>query len=139
MKTSDDEVRHNAELLRMALPLMSQHGIPATPQNYAIWHQYTSGTNAKLKARIDELRQDQIPFSERINEQLYSEYASECNVTELLRIRGEIGKIIEETGDSLSSTESETSRYGASLQGLSDAFQEHPQLSAISDLLASPS
>ena len=44
-----------AELLRIALPLMSKHGIAVTPRNYAVWYEYVSGGNELLQKTLDEL------------------------------------------------------------------------------------
>ena len=33
-----------AEFARLALPLMTRHGIPVTPRNYAVWYEYVAGS-----------------------------------------------------------------------------------------------
>ena len=60
-----------AEYLRLALPLMTRHGVPVTPQNYAIWYDYVNGDNPELNAEIDRLIGEQHQFTEVINTQLY--------------------------------------------------------------------
>ncbi len=45
----------SAEYLRLALPLMSRHGIPVTPINYAVLYEYVSGNNQLLKQKMDTL------------------------------------------------------------------------------------
>lgn len=31
-----------AEYMRLALPLMKRHGVPMTPDNYAVWYEHVS-------------------------------------------------------------------------------------------------
>ncbi|MES2604803.1 MAG: GGDEF domain-containing protein, partial [Pseudomonadota bacterium] len=45
----------SAEYLRLALPLMSRHGIPVTPVNYAVLYEYVSGSNKSLNQKLDAM------------------------------------------------------------------------------------
>jgi diguanylate cyclase len=46
-------VDQSAELLRMALPLMSKHADGFEPTSYAIWYEYVKGGNPSLNSEID--------------------------------------------------------------------------------------
>jgi diguanylate cyclase len=133
----EEELQHNAELIRQALPLMAQHGVPATPRNYSIWYQYVAGGNPALSAQIDDMLRRAAPFSPEINESLYAEYASECDISHLLQIREEVETIVVETGDSLSSTKSSASQFGASLERFTEECLKNPSMQAFGDLLTS--
>jgi diguanylate cyclase len=135
--TQEEELQHSAELIRQALPLMAQHGVPATPRNYSIWYQYVAGANPALSAQIDDMLRRSASFTQEINESLYAEYATECDITHLLQIREEVETIVEETGHSLSSTKSSTSQYGESLQKFTDECQNNPSMQVFGDLLNS--
>ena len=43
----------SAELLRLALPLLSAHGSDFGPQSYALWYAYVAGGGAELAAALD--------------------------------------------------------------------------------------
>jgi diguanylate cyclase len=133
----EEELQHNAELIRQALPLMAQHGVPATPRNYAVWYQYIAGGNPALSAQIDDMLRRNASFTPEINESLYAEYASECDVTQLLQIRQEVETIVVETGDTLSSTNNSTSRFGESLERFTEECKRNPSMQVLGDLLTS--
>ncbi len=69
-----------AEFARLALPLMTRHGIPVTPRNYAVWYEYVAGSNAALKEEIDRRLAGGEAFSEAANDELFQQYVSECDV-----------------------------------------------------------
>ena len=53
MTTDYNELSDNAaEYMRLALPLMRKHGVPMTPDNYAVWYEHVSGSNAKLSEQL---------------------------------------------------------------------------------------
>ena len=53
-----ESVERSAELLRLALPLMSRQAAGLHPVSYAVWYEYVAGNNRPLKAAIDELTRD---------------------------------------------------------------------------------
>lgn len=53
---------------------MVQHGIPPTPDNFAIWFSYARGTHAELKQTIDVLVAGRQRFDAVTNRQLFSTY-----------------------------------------------------------------
>ena len=63
-----------SENLRLALPLISQHKTPATPDNYAIWYEYVSGENLALSNAIDTLLCDNKAITPLVSQHLYSKY-----------------------------------------------------------------
>jgi diguanylate cyclase len=81
-------------LLRLALPLMSQLGIPVTPKNYTVWYKYVSGKDGELSKAIDGMRENNEMFSEEKNEDLYKKYCTEMDENELSKIREDLQKIL---------------------------------------------
>jgi diguanylate cyclase len=53
---------------------MVQHGIPPTPNNFAVWFNYSRGTLPELKWTIDVLVAGKKPFDHATNRQLFSTY-----------------------------------------------------------------
>lgn len=106
----------NAETLRMTLPMMSKHGIPATPKNYAVWFHYASGSKPALSEHIDKMLAEKTPFSDSINRALYNDYISECNLEHLQQMRQKMQKTLQETSSSLLTTSADTDRYSQVLE-----------------------
>ena len=48
-------IDETAGYLRLAVPLMSQHGIPMTPRNYSTWYMYVSGGDGELAQAIEAI------------------------------------------------------------------------------------
>ncbi|MEJ1358918.1 MAG: GGDEF domain-containing protein [Candidatus Sedimenticola sp. (ex Thyasira tokunagai)] len=115
-KQTGSEPDTNAEILRLTLPLMSKYGIPATPENYAVWFHYASGDKPALTERIDELRQAEGSFSTTINDTLFNNYISEYNLDRLQHMRQKMQKTLIETSSSLRDTSADTDRYSHVLE-----------------------
>ncbi len=64
----------SAEILRLALPLMSKFKIPVTPRNYAVWYEYACGLNLPLKEKIDTHIASGAPITTKFTADLYSEH-----------------------------------------------------------------
>ena len=44
----------SAEILRLTLPLMSQHSAAFHPQTYTLWYEHTAGINARLSNELEQ-------------------------------------------------------------------------------------
>jgi diguanylate cyclase len=53
--TAADDFTTAAEYSSAAMRLMEQHGLPATPRNFALWYAYASNSDPKLTAVLDSL------------------------------------------------------------------------------------
>ena len=50
-----DSKEYSGELLRLVLPLMSEHKAALNPVSYAVWYEYVSGINPELTKVVDAL------------------------------------------------------------------------------------
>ncbi len=108
---------NTSEFLRLALPLMSRHGVPVTPKNYAVWYEYVAGANSALQEEINRRMAEKEPFSEAANDDLYQRFVSECDVAAFSRVRAEMRQLLREVGAALASAGSDADRYGLCLNG----------------------
>jgi len=76
--------------LRLALPLMTKHGIPVTPENYTIWYKYVSGADSELRKTIDTMMANGGAFSPETNDELFRRFCPEKTEAELRRIRQDL-------------------------------------------------
>jgi diguanylate cyclase len=56
--------------------LMSQHGVPPTPDNFSVWFYYAMGGSLTLKKTIDVLIANKRKFDSAVNRDLYVTYVN---------------------------------------------------------------
>jgi diguanylate cyclase len=134
-ETPDSE--RAAEFLRLALPLMTRHGVPVTPQNYAIWYDYVNGDNPELNAEIDRLIGEQRQFTEVINTQLYRQYVAEHDIDNVDQVRAGLHTILSELCTSLGQAGNDACAYEGALGGLVTSVATKTDLDDIRQLLQS--
>ncbi|HFD92560.1 MAG TPA: GGDEF domain-containing protein [Gammaproteobacteria bacterium] len=106
-----------AELLRLALPLLLQYGIPPTPRNYAVWYEYVAESNQPLRQAIDEIIGQGGEFNDDINADLYQTYLASDKEKEIENLRSELQRLINESSTEISGATDEASRYQTRLEG----------------------
>lgn len=108
-------VNESAETLRIVLPLMARHKIPATPENYSIWFHYVTNDRPGLKEYIDRLLEQKTPFSAEVNEHIHQQFLSECDLRQAEQVRKNIASALAEATAALRYTGSEADRYRKAL------------------------
>lgn len=74
MKTEGDFRQRSIEIARKAIPFMSEHDIPITPQNYLVWYEYFLGRMAELHATLKELLGSGANFDDTLNIKIYKRF-----------------------------------------------------------------
>jgi diguanylate cyclase len=87
---TQNTLEFSKNLVRIVLPLMSRHGVPITPQNYAVWYGYATGENSELRAALDAMIDKAEPFTDEVNEQLYMKFGSGADAGEIKKLRDEL-------------------------------------------------
>jgi diguanylate cyclase len=72
----DMDVEYATSVADRAIRLMSQHSVPATPSNFAVWFSYVMGTPPTLRKIIDVLIGNKRKFEAPINHELYVTYVN---------------------------------------------------------------
>lgn len=124
-----------AEFLRLTLPLMSRHHVPATPHNYAIWYAYVSGENPALNDEIDRLVAAEEQFTPSINAHLYRRFISEHDVGEVEQVRSDLGELIREIGATLQAAGSGAASFENVLDGFAAEIDDSADLRTIGSLI----
>jgi diguanylate cyclase len=104
-----------AEGFRLVIPLMGKHGVPPTPDNYAVWYQYVTGENPALKAEMDARIAEGKPFDEQCNGSLFQRHIQGISLTNS-QASGRISDILANLLSDLSQLSQETGNYDARLQ-----------------------
>lgn len=99
--------------LRLALPLMTRYKIPVTPENYAVWFRYVSGSNAALTEAIDKILSEENLFTAEINSDLYWKFCAEKDEHEIQKLREDIQQVILTLLNETAQLCGETEKYGS--------------------------
>ena len=124
-----------AEYLRIAIPLMSRHRVPATPDNYATWYKYVSGENNALNEEIDRLIAAKAQFTEAVNVKLYRQYVAEHDLGHIDQIRNDLNKILSEVGATLHDAGDGARNFEGTLNGIANDVSKRDDLNDIRRLL----
>jgi diguanylate cyclase len=124
-----------AEYLRMTVPLMSRHQVPATPQNYATWYKYVSGDHPELKREIDRLIGDGAPFNAAVNAQLYRQYVADQDIGTIERVRDGLSQMLTEVGSSLDHAGNDANAYSGTLDQIVEQADSEQGVEGIRGLL----
>jgi len=100
---------------RMALPLMTRHGIPTTPRNYTVWYNYVSGINQALTDELDTLIQQDTAFTDETNERLFWEFCADKDEIELKNLRQDLQQMLLAIIEETSSFTGQTEQFGTSI------------------------
>ena len=133
--TDETDSEKAAEFLRLTLPLMSRHKIPATPPNYAVWYAYVSGENPALNDEIDRLVADGEKFTASINAHLYRRFVTEHDIGEVEQVRSDLGMLIQEVSASLRNAGQDAKSFEGVLDGFTDDVARTDDMKDIGSLL----
>jgi diguanylate cyclase len=70
----DDDIKAAAEHSSKAIRLMEAHGLPPTPENYALWYAYATSTNADLNKALDDALEREDGISGVATSDIYARY-----------------------------------------------------------------
>ena len=107
----NDSINQNAEFLRMVIPFLAKHQIPANPMAYAVCYQYFSGENPVLKNQIDALLNQGKEITQDFITTSYERYIANSKEVELSLLNDEIRKVINDLCNSADTADKEASQY----------------------------
>lgn len=104
-----------AEYLRLAVSMMQQHQLTATPINYALFYTYVSGKHVTLNNKIDKHLQENT-FTHDTALQLFTREFMQCGDTILENLRNELMDTVTEAIGSLMNVAGKTSSTNRNLE-----------------------
>ena len=138
-----DSMEKSAEYLRLALPLMTRQRSALHPHSYALWYDYVSGRNPRLREVLQEHTQGGQGLTESQTEALYQHYVAQppLNAEEAQRVSESLTRVLENMADSAAQAGSQTARFDQSLlqwsEQLLGAAAQDEQARALQALMAS--
>lgn len=98
-----------AGYLRLAVPLMTRHGVPANPVNYSIWYEYVSGNNKELNEVLDKKLEDKQEITSELCQKLYSEFVLNGSEERYQRVGEDLKNLVNQTITRIKSTSEKAS------------------------------
>ncbi|WP_273152146.1 GGDEF domain-containing protein [Methylophaga thiooxydans] len=100
-----------SENMRLALPLMKKHGVPMTPDNYAVWYEHVSGANAELSEKLQAMLTDNPILTESQCTGVYEQFFNvEKELVQVVEMRQELARLLKEVISFVYSTVAQTDR-----------------------------
>jgi diguanylate cyclase len=124
-----------AEYLRLALPLMARHAVPATPNNYAVWYAYVCGENPALRAEIDRLVAEDSVFDAELCARLHRQYLGGQDIHNIEKVRSNLNQILYDVGNSLIEVGNDAHAFEGTLDGFVTEVAESGDLTEVRELL----
>ncbi len=107
-----------------AFKLMDGHNVTRLPENYAVWFEYTRGSNKKLKDAIEKLEKDKKPFSHEVNKQLYLNHIiRDVDSKFVLETSSRVQQIMASVLKAVDLSSEETANYANDLDSFTDELQ----------------
>lgn len=105
-----------AEYVRLALPLMAKHAIPASPQHYTVWYEYVTGRNPVLQEAIEEALQERPhSLSPEFSAGLFEQHFRQAEMQLAESLRNEVRERIARIHEQVSRSGDQASHYGEML------------------------
>lgn len=130
------ELVQSINVLKDALPKMTHFDIPPTPENYAVWYEYSQGDILKLNSEIDELIRHKTRFSPTLNHQLYMVHIAPQHATMLESTHKYTELLVRSLMEKLQTMHSGTNHFSGELGHFQAILAENPDIETLSSLVA---
>lgn len=111
-----DGVEKSAEYLRLALPFMMKQAAAMHPVSYAVWYDYVAGSNASLKAAIDEHLRNGTALDENATYDIYNKHVADIDETVAQRVNEGLQRVMAEVSFSATQAGNQAGQFGSALE-----------------------
>jgi diguanylate cyclase len=129
---SNEKLVKTANLLREAIPKMSQLNIPLTPENYHVWYEYTMGSSPELNKAIDRLLKDGTEFTNAVNQELYDTH---IYLPPEEAFQESVQKLVTTLFKKITGMTKKTQSFSSSLEKYNDVLKQDPDIDTIASLI----
>jgi len=130
--TDNAKLVKTANLLREAIPKMSQLNIPLTPENYHVWYEYTMGSSLELNRAIDKLLKDDTKFTNTINQGLYNSHIYQAPEESF---QNDIKKLVTTLFEKITGMTKKTQTFSTSLEKHNNILKADPNIETVAKLI----
>jgi diguanylate cyclase len=124
----------SGEILRMVVPAMAAHNAACHPVSYAVWYEYFSGRNTRLRAELDPRLQRGEILEEGDIAQLFDHHLTGPHETTVRRLCEELRQLAGEMSVSARQAGAEAGEYAQSLDAAGqrlESLSDHPVLQSL--------
>jgi diguanylate cyclase len=134
------KTEHYSLLSKRALELMEKHGIPPTPENYAIWFHYSHAQNRDLVAEVDKIFENKIRFTQATTTYLHNKYIAVTNTQKAIDdAANSAQKVLQEVLKAVDTFSGETKSYNQNvdtyLDDISTKFEDDNVKGIVKELI----
>lgn len=125
----------SAELLRLALGLMSKQEAGVHPISYAVWYEYVGGFSAALREEVDNLTKDGRKLDDETTRRLYATYIADLDESTVARLGDNLKRVVHEVSESTTRAGNEAGAYGERLSVLGTRLEKQPAAGDLPELV----
>jgi diguanylate cyclase len=118
--SDDPATDRSAELLRLALPMISRHGRGFAPISYSVWYEYVRGENHALRSEVDNLLQGSPRLNAEITFDIYRKHVVGEYEKAVLQGRANLLGVLDNISESVDATATTTGDFDQRLEVFSD-------------------
>ncbi|MEZ5741846.1 MAG: GGDEF domain-containing protein [Burkholderiaceae bacterium] len=118
----DPDTDRSAELLRMALPMISRHGRGFAPISYAVWYEYVRGENLALRSEVDEVLKSSDRLSQDLTFDVYQRHVIGRYEEAVLKGRASLLDVLEQVDKSVEDASTSAGMFDDRLMNFSAAI-----------------
>jgi diguanylate cyclase len=126
----------SAEILRLTLPLMSQHRAAYHPQTYTVWYEYVSGINPRLTCELDRRMASHEPLTDDDIWRLHANFVVARDAEALERMQQRLQTLLSDTATAASSAGLEATQFNQTLQVHQSQLLENLPMDLISNIVS---
>jgi diguanylate cyclase len=126
----------SAEILRLTLPLMSQHRAAYHPQTYTLWYEYVSGINPRLSSELDRRMAAHESLTDDDVWRLHANFVVARDAEALERMQLRLQTLLSDTATAASSAGLEATQFNQTLQVHQSQLLENLPMDLISNIVS---
>lgn len=118
-----DSKEYSGELLRLVLPLMSEHKAALNPVSYAVWYEYVSGINPELTKVVDAMIDEKQLLDDDDVQKVFQRFIADRDEATTEKLQAELRRVMDEMMRQAQSTAKQAEQYGDELAEHTDALK----------------
>jgi diguanylate cyclase len=122
------------DIVRSAIPRMSEHKIPMTPCNYAVWFEYLADSNKPLREEMDAMLGRGEPISDREMRDLYERYLEERN-EKVTSAKTALSRVVQTLMSHINQADDHYSSFSSELQDVADGLNDDVSTESLNALI----
>jgi len=134
---TEHDAQKASENLRRVIPLINKHRTPVNPVNYAVWYEYVSGDNLKLKDELDKQLNSRLPITTELTQDLYEKYVLFDMPDRLENANTGISKVVDQTLSHISKAEYVASECATDLSGTQEILNGYSDINELKQVITS--